>query len=105
MKTMPKRTEAGAVNHTRRRKPRFDSPSASLFPEATNQGMTQWPTEKQILDVSKKLAKINRMAIRAEANGDYFHSGDMAYQMHEIIRATAQLFQSGQRFRRRPNSD
>lgn len=105
MKTMLTTTETGAVNNERRRKPRFDNPNASLFPEATYHGMTQWPTEKQILDVSKKLARINRMAIRAEANGDYFHSGDMAYQMHEIIRATAQLFQSGQRFRRRPNSD
>ena len=85
------------------RKPRFDNPNAPLFPEATNQGLTQWPTEKQILDVSKKLAKIGRMGIRAEAHGDYFHSGDLAYQMHEIILATAQLFATGQRFRRKSN--
>ena len=94
----------GAGNHApRRRKPRFDNPNAPLFPEATNQGLTQWPTGKQILDVSKKLAKINRMGIRAEAQGDYFHSGDLAYQMHEIILATAQLFATGQRFRRKSN--
>src|SRR5438876_4498409 len=106
MKTMRTTTKAlmGAGNNGhRRRKPRFDNPNAPLFPEATNQGLTQWPTEKQILDVSKKLAKISRMGIRAEARGDYFHSGDMAYQMHEIILATAQLFQSGQRLLRKSN--
>ena len=99
-------TKAGVTNNTReRRKPRFDKQNDSLFLEASPQGMTQWPSEKQIRDVSKKLARINRMAIRAEADGDYFHSGDLAYQMHEIIRATAHLFQSGQRIRRRANGD
>ena len=88
----------------RPRNPRVGNPNA-VFPEATNQGLTQWPTEKQILDVSKKLAKIGRMGIRAEAHGDYFHSGNLAYQMHEIILATAQLFAAGQRFRGRSNGD
>ena len=107
MKTMlTTTTKTGAGNNPRlRRKPRFDNPGVPMFPEATNQGLTQWPTEKQILDVSKKLAKIGRMGIRAEANGDYFHSGDLAYQMHEIILATAQLFATGQRLRRKSNGD
>ena len=104
MKSMRTTTKAGARDDALRgRKPRFDNPNAPLFPEATNQGLTQWPTEKQILDVSKKLAKIGRMGIRAEAHGDYFHSGDLAYQMHEIILATAQLFKRGQRLRRKSN--
>jgi hypothetical protein len=106
MKTMLTTIKAGAGNNARRwRKPRLDNPNTPLFPEPTNQGLTLWPTEKQILDVSKKLAKIGRMGIRAEAHGDYFHSGDLAYQMHEIILATAQLFATGQRFRRRSNGD
>ena len=101
----PPKLLMGTDNNARgRRKPRFD-PNVPLFPEATNQSLTQWPTEKQILDVSKKLAKISRMGIRAEANGDYFHSGDLAYQMHEIILATAQLFERGQRLRRKSNGD
>ena len=104
MKTKQTTTKTGAGNNPRRRhKRRFDNPGVPLFPEVTNQGLTQWPTEKQILDVSKKLAKIGRMGIRAEAHGDYFHSGDLAYQMHEIILATAQLFATGQRFRRKSN--
>lgn len=40
------------------------------------------------------------MGIRSEAKGDYFHSGDLAYQIHEIIHATADLFQKSQRPKR-----
>jgi hypothetical protein len=108
MKTMRTTTKAliRAGNKARRRhKPHSDNPGAPLFPEAANQGLIQWPTEKQILDVSKKLAKISRVGIRSEASGDYFHSGDLAYQMQEIIRATAQLFKRGQRLRRKSNRD
>jgi len=106
MKMMPTTKKTGATNNGRqRRKPRFDNPIASLFPEPTNQGLTLWPTQKQILDVSKKLVKIGRMGIRAETHGDYFHSGEMAYQMHEIILATAQLFERGQRRGRKSNGD
>ncbi len=104
MKTMRTTTKAGAGNNALRgRKPRSDNPGAPTFPEATN--LIQWPTEKQILDVSRKLAQISRMGIRSEANGDYFYSGDLAYQMHEIILATAQLFERGQRLRRKSNGD
>jgi len=106
MKTMSTTIKAGAGNNAcRRRKPRFDNPNAPLFPEPTNQSLTQWPTEKQILGVSKKLAKIGQMGIRAEAHGDYFHSGNMAYRMHERILATAQLCAAGQRFRGKSNGD
>jgi hypothetical protein len=108
MKTMrtTAKTLMGAGNNARQqRKPRSSNPGAPLFPETANQGLIQWPTEKQILDVSKKLAKISRMGIRAETIGDYFHSGDLAYQMQEIILATAQLFKRGQRLRRKPDGD
>ena len=103
MKTMRTTTKTlvGAGNKTRqRRKLCLGNPDVPLFPEPTNEGLIQWPTEKQILDVSKQLAQIGRMGIRSEANGDYFHSGEMAYQMQEIIRATAALFERGRRIRR-----
>ena len=105
MRTTAKALMVTGANRRPRRKPRFDNPNDSLFPEVTSQGLTQWPTEKQILDVSKKLARISRMGIRAEAHGDYFHSGDLAYQMHEIILATARLFATSQRRRLNSNGD
>ena len=51
------------------------------------------------MDVSKQLARIAQMGIRSEASGDYFNSGELAYQMQEIIRDTAELFHRGQRLR------
>jgi hypothetical protein len=102
MKTMrtTTRTLMTAGNNSRRhRKSRFESPEISLFPETTKSVPIQWPTEKQVLDVSRQLAKIGQIGVRSEAKGDYFNSGDLAYQMQEIIRATAELYQRGQRIR------
>jgi hypothetical protein len=81
-------------------KVRFADPNGSLFPAGPPQSLIQWPTEQQIQDVSRRLAKINRMGIRWEANGDYFNSGDLAYQLQEIIRSTAELFKKIQRIKR-----
>ena len=101
MRRTTTKTLIGARNKTgQRRKLRLRNSSVPLFPEATYQSLIQWPTEKQIWDVSRKLAKISRMGLRSEAHGDYFSSGDLAYQMHEIIRATAELFERGRRTQR-----
>jgi len=100
MRTTTKSLLRAGNNARQRRKLRFDHPPVPLFPEATNRGLIQWPTEKQIAEVSKRLAQIGQIGIRSEASGDYFNSGDLAYQMQEIIRATAELFQRGRRLRR-----
>ena len=105
MRTTPKILLAASNGVYLRRKPRFDNPSAPLSPETPNQSRIQWPTEKQILDVSKKLAKISRMGIRAESKGDYFNSGDLAYQMQEIIKATSGLFERGRRLGRKSQEE
>ena len=57
----------------------------------------QWPTEHQIQRVSERLARMVDMGIRLEANGDYFRSGDLAYQIQQIIRTTAELLKRCQR--------
>ena len=59
--------------------------------------LIKWPTEQEIQGVSEQLARIQRVGIRAEANGDYFKSGDLAYQVQEIIRATAELSRKSRR--------
>ena len=61
--------------------------------------MIQWPSPKQLEEVSKRLLRINQMGIRWEAKGDYFNSGDLAYQIQEIIRATDDLFRKAQRIK------
>ena len=66
----------------------------------TQQNLIRWPTEQQIQDVSKRLVGIRRMGIRSEASGDYFTSGDLAYQIQEIIQTTADLHKKSQRLKR-----
>src|SRR5689334_18851262 len=62
-----------------------------LFAARTQKTSIQWPTGHQIQGVSALLARMVEMGIRFEANGDYFKSGDLAYQIREIIRTTAEL--------------
>jgi hypothetical protein len=92
---------SAAHNTRRRRKPPVADPLAAIpmFPEPTTQNLIKWPTDKQIKGVSKQLAQIGQIGVRSEASGDYFNSGDLAYQMQEITRATAELFQRGRRIR------
>ena len=82
------------------RKAPVNGDSGDLFPAPSHQNLIQWPTEQQIHEVSARLAKISRMGIRWEANGDYFNSGDLAYQLQEILRATSDLFKKIQRLER-----
>ena len=89
----------GADKARQGRKPRFDEPSVPLFPATTNRGLIQWPTEKRIMQVSRQLVKIGQMGLRSEANGDYFTSGDLAYQLQQIIQETAELFKKSQRLK------
>ena len=72
---------------------------ALMFPPTKEPSRIQWPTEHQIQEVSKRLGRISQLGIRSEAKGDYFNSGDLAYQLQEIIRATAELFKKSQRIR------
>jgi len=61
------------------------------YPVRSKASFIQWPSEREIEEVSRRLARIVQVGISSEANGDYFKSGDLAYQLQEIIRATAEL--------------
>lgn len=73
------------------------NPNAVLFPVRSKHSFIQWRTEQEIQNVSQQLAQIRQVGIRCEADGDYFKSGDLAYQIQEIIRMTADLFKKSQR--------
>jgi len=64
----------------------------------------QWPTPQELQQVSTTLTKVSRWGRRREAAGDYFNSGDLAYQLQEIIRTTNALLKKSQR-PRTPNPD
>ncbi len=68
-----------------------------LAPAKPERAGIQWPSEQQLQEVSRKLTRISRAGIRSEAAGDYFNSGELAYQLQEIIRATSELFKKSQR--------
>ena len=72
----------------------------SLFPERQTRSLIQWPTERQVEEVSASLARMVKVGMRWEAKGDYFASGDLAYQIQEIIRATEELLKRSQRLKR-----
>jgi hypothetical protein len=71
----------------------------ALFATEPTQNRIQWPTDQQLQEVSRRLVSISRTGIRSEAKGDYFNSGDLAYQLQEIIQATADLFRKTKRLR------
>ena len=76
------------------------NPGAALSLVRSKRSFIQWPTDQEIQRVSEQLVQIQRVGIRSEADGDYFSSGDLAYQIREIIRATAELFKKSQRANR-----
>ena len=71
-----------------------------LLPNRQKRSLIQWPTERQIEEVSARLARLVKAGIRWEAKGDYFASGDLAYQIQEIIRATEELLKKIERLKR-----
>ena len=72
-------------------------PAEALFLVPDRNGFIQWPTEQEIQEVSRRLARIVQVGIWSEAKGDYFKSGDLAYQTQQIIRTTAELIKRCQR--------
>ena len=76
---------------------RFVDPNGPPFLVRREPSLIKWPTEQEIQGVCEQLARIQRVGIRAEATGDHFKSGDLAYQVQEIIRATAELSKKSRR--------
>ena len=101
MKTtlLPSKTRTGSLNHARRRGrlPGGDRYDAGLSPR-TDQSRIKWPTAQELQQVSTTLAKVSRTGMRQEDAGDYFTSGDLAYQLQEILRATEALLKKSRRF-------
>jgi hypothetical protein len=72
----------------------------SLVSRRQQRSLIRWPSERQVAEVSIRLAQMVKVGVRWEANGDYFASGDLAYQIQEVIRATEELLKKSQRLKR-----
>ena len=77
----------------------------ATFDTRTEQNRIHWPTPRELKRVSTTLAKVSRAGMRWELNGDYFKSGDLAYQLHEILRATDALLKKSHPNRALPTPD
>lgn len=74
--------------------------NGSRFTTTRELSPIKWPTDSQMQEVSKRLLAISKMGTAAEEKGDYFNSGDLAYQIHDIINNTAELYKKSQRLKR-----
>ena len=97
--TLTQARRRAASKERPRTAPRLPDHKSFGSPARTEPARIQWPTDEQMRDVSQKLARISREGRRCEVAGDYFKSGDLAFQMREIIRATAQAFEKCRRAR------
>jgi hypothetical protein len=68
------------------------------LPHRTDRSRINWPTDRELQQVSVTLSKVSRTGRQQENAGDYFTSGDLAYQLQEILRATEVLLRKSQRF-------
>ena len=59
--------------------------------------LIQWPSVEELEQVSTQLSRIHEIGVSSEANGDYFTSGDLAYQLHEIVRTARELLKKSMR--------
>jgi hypothetical protein len=77
----------------------FLDPNGSRLGVKSDANLIKWPSEHQMQEVSKRLIAISRMGAQSEERGDYFNSGDLAYQIHEIINSTGELYKKSQRLK------
>jgi len=101
MKTtlLPGTPRTGSLNPVRRRgRPLRGHRYDTGFSPRSDQSRIKWPTEQELQQVSTALTRVNRTGMRQEAAGDYFTSGDLAYQLQEILRATEALLKKSRRF-------
>ena len=70
------------------------------FPEDEPRSNIQWPNDEQIGAVSSRLRQIKKIGMENEGLGDHFSSGDLAYQVQEIIRSTDELFRKSLRVKK-----
>lgn len=86
------------LNRPRGREPLYrDDATGDGIAARRDSNRIQWPTPQELQRVSTTLTRVSRWGMRQEEAGDYFNSGDLAYQLQEIIRATNELLKKSRR--------
>ena len=66
--------------------------------------LLQWPADALLRETTRNLMAIKNAGVEYESIGDYFNSGDLAYQLQEILRNIQELSRKTQRIREAKNS-
>jgi hypothetical protein len=66
--------------------------------------LLQWPADSVLRETARNLLAIKNAGVEYENAGDYFNSGDLAYQLQEILRSIQDLCRKTQRIREAKNS-
>lgn len=66
--------------------------------------LLQWPADAVLRETTRNLLAIKNAGMEYEHTGDYFNSGDLAYQLQEILRSIQDLCRKTQRLREAKNS-
>lgn len=66
--------------------------------------LLQWPADTLLRETTRNLLAIKNAGVEYESIGDYFNSGDLAYQLQEILRNIQELSRKTQRIREAKNS-
>lgn len=66
--------------------------------------LLQWPADSLLRETTRNLLAIKNAGVEYESTGDYFNSGDLAYQLQEILRNIQELRRKTLRIREATNS-
>lgn len=66
--------------------------------------LLQWPADTSLRDAGRNLLAIKNAGVEYESIGDYFNSGDLAYQLQEILHNIQELSRKTQRIHEAKNS-
>lgn len=79
------------MTKTTRRYSDSDMQLDSSTAERGTRGVIKWPTDREIRSVSKALVELRTVGIDSESKGEYLKSGNLAYELQQIIQETAKL--------------
>lgn len=94
--------DIAAKSQSRASASKSNLPTDFDFPSDHKQNPIRWPSDKEITDVARRLLAIKKAGLTYEKRGDHFNSGDLAYQMQELLRNVSELFQKSRRIHKKP---
>ena len=88
-KAKPRVCRAPSLSNRNARLPRGRSGDIRATDEESAAGVMvsniQWITDKELDRVSQDLRRLKRIGRRLEQHGDYFGSGNLAYQLRQVV--------------------